>query len=85
VREIMLLAKREAMSCVEGDLDILAASLRFLDKRAGGIDQVPFDPFAAIERLRGRVLPELPEGWQIRAMDGEVRSFQSRRTFSANC
>ena len=51
------------------DLDIIADALRFLASKAGGIDQLPFDPFAAIERLRGRVLPELPEGWQIQAMD----------------
>jgi hypothetical protein len=54
------------------DLAIIAAELRFLANSVGGIDQLPFDPFAAIERLHGRVLPELPEGWQVRAMDGEI-------------
>ena len=51
------------------DLDIIADALRFLASKAGGIDQLPFDPLAAIERLRGRVLPELPPGWCIKTTD----------------
>jgi hypothetical protein len=61
------------------DLDIIADALRFLASKSGGIDQLPFDPFAAIERLRGRVLPELPEGWQIQAMDEDIWLFRERK------
>jgi hypothetical protein len=61
------------------DLDTIADALRFLANKAGGIEQLPFDPFAAIERLRGRTLPELPEGWQIRAMDGDIWLSRERK------
>ena len=61
------------------DLDIIADALRFLASKSGGIDQLPFDPFAAIERLRRRVLPELPEGWQIRAMDDDIWLLRERK------
>ena len=60
------------------DLDIIADALRFLASKAGGIDQLPLDPFAAIERLRGRLLPELPEGWQIQAMDEDIWLLRER-------
>lgn len=62
------------------DLDIIADALRFLVSKCGGIGQVPFDPFAAIERLRGRVLPELPPGWQVRAMDGDIWLLRERQS-----
>ena len=62
------------------DLDIIADALRFLTTKAGGIEQVPFDPFAAIERLRCRVLPELPPGWRIMTTtDGRISLVRERR------
>jgi hypothetical protein len=61
------------------DLEIVADALRFLASKAGGIEQLPFDPFAAIERLRSRVLPELPEEWQIRAIDGDTWLLRERK------
>jgi hypothetical protein len=61
------------------DLDIIADALRFLVGKAGGVERLPFDPFAAIERLRGRVLPELPPSWRIKVLpDGEVGLVRQR-------
>src|SRR5271168_1914420 len=61
------------------DLDIIADALRFLVGKAGGVEQLPFDPFAAIERLRGRVLPEVPPYWRIIALShGEIGLLRKR-------
>ena len=63
------------------DLDIIADALRFLASKSGGIDQLPFDPFAAIERLRSRVLPELPPDWRIMmTMDGRIGLIRQRKS-----
>ena len=62
------------------DLDIIADALRFLASKSGGIDQLPFDPFAAIERLHGRVLPELPPGWRIMTTpEGRISLVRQRK------
>jgi hypothetical protein len=63
------------------DLDIITDALRFLASKAGGIEQLPFDPFAAIGRLRSRVLPELPHDWRIiTTVEGRVSLVRQRKS-----
>jgi hypothetical protein len=49
------------------ELDAISDALRFLVARAGQVAMadLPRNPFAALERLRTRLVPPVPTGWLL--------------------
>jgi hypothetical protein len=49
------------------DLEAISGALRFLVARAGQgvMADLPRNPFAALERLRTRLVPPVPAGWLL--------------------
>ncbi|HYZ21315.1 MAG TPA: hypothetical protein VE690_04075 [Rhodopila sp.] len=68
------------------DLEAISNALRFLAARAGQgvVAELPCNPFAALERLRSRVMPPVPAGWLLEIQEyGVVPGFVDAPGFTA--